>query len=48
MARALVSVPDKFGELARAQPRIAIGAFGLTGILIVEFAAMLVARHPFT
>lgn len=48
MTQALASASEKFGELARRQPRITIGALGLTGILIVEFVAMVLVRHPFT
>ncbi len=47
MAHALASASGRFAQLARHQPRVAIGGLGLAAVLVLELLAMIVSRHPF-
>jgi hypothetical protein len=47
MAHALASASGKIAELARRQPRVAIGGFGLTAVLVLELLAIIANQNPF-
>jgi len=45
MARTLIAASTHVTALAVRQPRVAVGAAGLGGILLLEFLALLLGSH---
>lgn len=45
MARTLMAASAQITSLAARQPRIAVGATGLGGILLLEMVAFLLSSH---